>query len=120
MSETENIKFLRSYNKTIMPRLDELLEPLKILGIEHFDYMKIIDNKKCFGIGNHSELNEKFYDLRLFDKFNLARWPDATEGKIIPYYRLWNVDGTSPSDTIRRELGMGQGICLYRTTKRYK
>ena len=51
MSETENIKFLGSYNKTIMPRLDELLEPLKILGIEHFDYMKSSTIRNVFELG---------------------------------------------------------------------
>ncbi len=120
MRNINNLKYLEEYNKTILPRLEELIEPLKSLGILYFDYMKIVDNEKCFRVGTHKGFNEKFYELALYDKFNPARWPARSDKKMTPHYRLWNRGSGPGSDQIRKELGMGEGICVYRTTKHYK
>jgi DNA-binding CsgD family transcriptional regulator len=120
MDNTDNHKYLEEYNKVILPRLDELIEPLRVLGVSYFTYVKIIENKKCFYIGNHQEFNDKFFSLKLYNNFDLTNWAKASEKGILPYIRLWKTNTTINADKIREELKMGMGITMYRTTKEYK
>ena len=60
MTDHTKVRSLMEYNEAVLPRLQELCEPLKIFGISNFTYGKITKDQKFFRISTHEEYTELF------------------------------------------------------------
>lgn len=122
MVHIDKAKPLRDYNAIIMSRFNEICEPLNILGISNFAYMKITKDKRYFRIGTHEEYTDLFFGLNLYDGDNLYRRL-ATDGsfKNPPQLKthLWSKTSEICEGNLRLSAGMWNGITFTRNTPDY-
>lgn len=122
MTTIDKAKPLRDYNAIILTQLNEICEPLHLLGISNFAYGKITKDRRYFRIGNHERYTDLFYDQNLYDRFSNYRGLTTAETfENPPLYRsfLWNTDAHHFSGEFRLAAGMWNGISFYRTTPDY-
>ena len=60
MTNIVKAKSLKDYNASVLPRLQELCEPLNIFDISNFSYAKLTKDQKFFRVGNHQKYTELF------------------------------------------------------------
>jgi DNA-binding CsgD family transcriptional regulator len=114
MAQFDKAKASLDYNRAIQSKLAEILEPLQLIGISNFAYVKITQDDQ-FRIGNHEGYTNKWYELEIYNKAaTLNRLAenhrDGDAVRINSY--LWNTDGNSLAQ-VRREVNMWNGASLY-------
>ena len=67
MTNTIKAKSLKEYNEAVLPRLQDICEPLKIFDISNFAYAKIMRDQKFFRIGTHERYTELFFKHELYN-----------------------------------------------------
>ena len=112
-------KSLKEYNESIMPRLQELCEPLKIFGISNFTYGKITKDQKFFRVCSHEKYNELFFKQNIYNQINAymdhLKCNTFSEEKTL--FFLW--DHTGPLEKIRMSADMWNGISFHQIKNNY-
>lgn len=120
MSDNAKVKSLIEYNEAIMPRLQELCEPLKLFGISSFAYGKITKNQKFFRVGTHEKYTEVFFKHNIYNRVNSYRGlvhPESFSEEKRELFFLWKPDGYI--EKMRMSVDMWNGISFYQITKDY-
>jgi DNA-binding CsgD family transcriptional regulator len=120
MTDNTKAKSLKDYNEAVLPRLQELCEPLKIFNISNFSYAKLRKDQKFFRIGNHQKYTELFFEQRLYnhqDFYRELRHSDAFSEEKKTLFFLWNPQGSAQK--MRMSINMWNGISFYFITKDY-
>lgn len=115
-------KPLRDYNALILPRFNEICEPLNLLGISNFVYMKITKDRKYFRIGTHEKYTDLFFGLNLYDGDNLYRrlaTDDSFKKPSQLQSSLWSPSTQHSGGALRLSAGMWNGITFVRNTPDY-
>lgn len=117
MADHTNAKSLKEYNEAIMPRLQELCEPLKILGISNFAYAKFTKDQRFFRIGTHEKYTELFFKYDLYNRVDAYRGllhadSFSEEKKTLVF--LWDYKSL---EKMRMSVNMWNGITFYQFTK---
>ena len=111
-------KSLKEYNESIMPRLQELCEPLKIFGISNFAYGKFTKDQRFFRIGTHEKYMELFFKHSIYNRVDankgLTQLDSFTEEKKTLLF-MWNPDGFL--EKMRMSVDMWNGISFCKITK---
>jgi DNA-binding CsgD family transcriptional regulator len=123
MSNFIKAKSLLDYNNLILPQLNQICEPLHVLGISNFAYGKITKDKRYFRIGTHDKYTKLFYNLDLYNKFKSYRGyvtaDTFTKPSLFQSF-LWDTHASKNCcSEIRLAAGMWNGISFYRTTPDY-
>ncbi len=115
MASFDKAKSLLEFNRAVQPKLTEILEPLKLLGISNFAYVKYTKDNETFRIGNHTEYTDMWFKLGIYKKpATLNRLadqgtnPDSNQPKCY----LWNADNTDLTQ-LRRDVNMWNGASFY-------
>lgn len=120
MADNTQAKSLKEYNESIMPRLQELCEPLKIFGISNFTYGKVTKDQRFFRLSTHEKYNELFYKKSLYNQAHAymdhLQCNTFSEEKKTLFF-LW--DYTGPLERIRMYVDMWNGISFHQTTNDY-
>ncbi len=120
MTDNTKAKSLKDYNASILPRLQELCEPLKIFDISNFAYAKITKDQKLFRIGTHERYTELFFQHDLYNRINaymnLIHCTSFSEEKRTLFF-LW--DHTGPLEKMRMSVDMWNGISFHQITNDY-
>lgn len=115
MASFEQAKRSFEFNKSIQPRLAEICEPLKLLGISNFGYVKISKDHKSFRISNHDDYTDKWYNLEVYNQAatinRLLENQSEGESANTKCY-LWNTDQNLLTQ-VRREVNMWNGASIY-------
>lgn len=121
MKNSERFKGLYDYDQSIQPRLNEILEPLKIFNLRNFGYGKITKDGRFFRIGNNTAYTEIYFREVIKDFFNTQRdCVQAHNFSQTPHSKMymWNVD-KQHFCKLRNEANMGNGISFYNFTADY-
>ncbi len=122
MMPIDKAKPLRDYNAIIISRFNEICEPLNILGISNFAYMKITKDKRYFRIGNHEKYTDLFFGLNLYDGDDFYRQLATDDSFKKPTQlksSLWSPSSLHNGGNIRLSAGMWNGITFTRNTQDY-
>ncbi len=120
MNEFDKAKLMLNYNQSIQSQLDEVLAPLKILGISNFAYAKITKDQKYFRIGNHDAYTDLFFKLELYNQNKCYRGlltPSGFKEEKQQKVFLWDTSDKNTFTNHRRFVDMWNGISFYNTTK---
>ena len=120
MPDITKPKSLKEYNTSVLPRLQELCEPLKLFDISNFAYGKITKDQKFFRVGTHERYTELFFKQNFYNQVDAYRGllhPDSFAEEKRTLFFLWNLHG--PGGTMRMSVDMWNGISFYQTTEDY-
>jgi len=120
MTNMTKAKSLKEYNESILPRLQELCEPLNMFDISNFSYAKLTKDQKFFRIGNHETYTDFFFEQTLYDHpdfYRGLRHPDAFSTEKQTLFFLWDPHGSAQK--MRMSVDMWNGISFYFITKDY-
>ncbi|OJW51067.1 MAG: hypothetical protein BGO67_12100 [Alphaproteobacteria bacterium 41-28] len=120
MADNRKVKLLKEYNQSILPRLQDICEPLKIFDISNFAYGKITKDQKFFRIGTHEGYTELFFKHDLYNQSDCYRGflqsgSFSEEKRTLSF--LWTPQG--PGGSMRMSVDMWNGISFYQTTEDY-
>ena len=93
MADNSKVKSLKEYNQSILPRLQDICEPLKIFDISNFAYGKITKDQKFFRVGTHEGYTELFFEHDLYNRVEgyrgfLHSGSFSEEKRLCPFYGL--------------------------------
>jgi len=120
VTSTTKAKSLKEYNAAVLPRLQDICEPLKIFDISNFGYGKIMKAQKLFRIGTHEGYTELFFKSELYNQIDSHRGvlhSDVFSEEKKTLFFLWTPEG--PGGTMRMSVNMWNGITFYQITKDY-
>lgn len=120
MNEFDKVKLMLNYNQSIQSQLNEILAPLRILGISNFAYAKITQDQKYFRIGNHDAYTDLFFKKELYNQNKCYRGlltPSGFKEEQPKKAFLWDINDKNTFTNYRHSVNMWNGISLYNTTK---
>jgi len=120
MTDNSKAKSLKEYNQSILPRLQDICEPLRLFDISNFSYAKITRDQKFFRVGTHEGYTDLFFKHDLYNQSDCYRGflrssSFSEEKRTLSF--LWTPQG--PGGSVRMSVNMWNGISFYQTTGDY-
>ncbi len=111
----DKAKLLLEFNRAVQPKLTKIIEPLKLLGISNFAYVKYTKDNETFRVGNHNAYTDMWFKQEVYKKpATLNRLSESgtnPDSRQLRCY-LWNADNTDLTQ-LRRDVNMWHGASFY-------
>ena len=105
------------FNKAIAPSIHEIAAPLKLIGVEHFSYVRIFNDSKLLRLSGDARWSQKYFENSFYNDSSLYGIEHIPSNEL--HYRIFTGSPQNEHHSALQEHGFWHIFALYKKKETY-